>query len=663
MSRPPDAPEEPFIPDLSEGLESGLYLALLELLDEGLVIASDEQILEVNSAACHHLARRYGELVGQPLNTLFPGEAAYLAARERLFIQGQMRGTLEIALPDGRLQVMRYRAAARLRPGLHALILSPDHPVEHPAPPRPADTLWPRLAAALDQPVIVVDGDDRVVAANTAALRRLELARTELVGHPLAERVKVTWPLPGGELTARLAPKDGETLQARILPGPRSGWRLLVLPPERSPEPAAPPPPAAPEALPDARHLSAYFAEAQGRARSRRGHVAILNIHADQLQVINEQHGRPFGDRLLQHLAHRLKSALPAAAQIARDGRGGFIALLPDLALPREAENATTALTTALAAPLLLDGQPIEVATSLGVALFPGDGNSLETLLRHAELARQQARQAGGGLRFYCDEMNTRSLEHRALEASLRHAIERQELELHFVPEWRGSVPPAAEALLRWRHPDLGLIPSRRLLPLLRQGGLMADFGAWALARACLQASRWGQQGTHPDLVVNVALEQLADPAFPGLVARTLADTGLPPGQLMLDLDNTMLAHGEAPHLAAVERLAALGVKLALDNFGQGLLSLRLLSSLPLATLRLDPALVRDSLTTAAGPKALEAALALGQALGLQVVAKGVDSEIQRATLVDMGFTAFQGPLLGGPVDAGAFARRHFQTG
>jgi diguanylate cyclase (GGDEF)-like protein len=715
LPRPSDDQDEPFVPDFSEGVESGLYLAVLELLEEGLIIASDEQVLEVNSAACRLLERSYGELAGRPLAELFPSEQAFLAARARLFIQGQMRGSLQLALPGGRHRDMRFCAAARLRPGLHALVLSPDSLAEAGATSRAADTLWPRLAAALEQPVIVVDEADRVVAANTAALRRLKLARSGLVGQRLDERVEVYWPAPGAEPVARLRPSDGEAQTARILPGPKPGWRLLILPPQREAagRPAAPPlgaTPAPPSAsagvsggaaldpseqaplasdrqgdlaarqrtgvrsddltrhdaltgLPRLRQLGERFAEAQGRARHQHSHIAILKIHADQLKTVNERFGHEFGDRLLQQLAQRLRTALPPPALVARKRGDAFVALIPDLHLLSEVGAATRALGAALAQPLSLDGRTIELAANIGVAVFPGDGNGLETLLRHAEVAREDARQAGGGVRFYTDEINSRGLEQRALEASLRHAIERRELEIHFVPEWRGSEPLAAEALLRWRHADLGLIPSRRLLPLLRQGGLLASFGAWALGQACAQAARWAGGGRDVSLVVNVALEQLADPAFPALLRSVLADSGLPPQRLELDLEETLLSHGEETHLAALRSMAELGVGLAIDNFGEGLSSISRLGSLPLTTLRLAPALVRDSLAAPTGPAVLEATLAMAQALRLRVVAKGVDNASQRTRLVDMGFAALQGGHIGGPLDAAEFARTHLGPG
>ena len=227
-----DDPEEPFIPDFSEGMETGLYLALFELFDEGLVITGDEVVLEANSAACRLLERDYRQVAGRPLADLFPSEREFLDARARLFIRGETRGSLRVSLPEKRDRELRFVAAARLRPGLHALILSPAQGAESPFAPPSVDTVWPRLAAALEQPVIVIDDQGRVAAANAAALGTLGFARADLVGHVLESRLAVTWPAHGEPQLVRIeTPGSAESLSGRILPGPKPEWQLLILPP------------------------------------------------------------------------------------------------------------------------------------------------------------------------------------------------------------------------------------------------------------------------------------------------------------------------------------------------------------------------------------------------------------------------------------------------
>ena len=228
QSRPPRPPQphEPFIADFSEGLETGLYLALLELIDEGLIITGDEIMIDANSAACRLLERDYRQLVGKPLSDLFPNERAFLEARDRLLIQGEMRGSIQIALPGGRRRDMRFIAAARLRPGMHALILSPDIVAEAYGREHAGgeDRVWPRLAAAIGQALIVVDEGGRVQAMNAAAHRDLGVDAGDVIGRRLDELLEVNWP-EGHELP--LASVNGR--RARVLPGPRSGWRLLLI--------------------------------------------------------------------------------------------------------------------------------------------------------------------------------------------------------------------------------------------------------------------------------------------------------------------------------------------------------------------------------------------------------------------------------------------------
>ncbi len=231
----PREPDDFFVPDLTEGAEAGLYLSLFELMNEGLIIASDETILEVNSAVCRLLERSYRDLAGQPLSSLFPTERAFLKARGALFIQGEMRGSLRVGLPGGRERDLSYVAAARIRPGVHALILSPD-PVTGLTPnvQRAADTVWPRLAAALDQAALVIDARGKIMAANAPARRRFALDGGALTGLSLSALCTLNGPShDAGPVT--VSPADGTpTVHGRLLAGPEPGWKVLLI--------SAPPP-------------------------------------------------------------------------------------------------------------------------------------------------------------------------------------------------------------------------------------------------------------------------------------------------------------------------------------------------------------------------------------------------------------------------------------
>ncbi len=227
MTEPHD---EPFRPDTSEGVEIGLYLALLELIDEGLLIVSDERILEVNAAACRWLERSYRELVNQPLEILFPSPEAFLHARARWFIQGQTRGSITLALPGPRTREFRFTAAARLRPGMHALLIAPDVVRELYRDAIHPEAFWARLAAANFEPTIVLDERERIIAANAAARALFPGTESPLM-QPLSRYAVVQWPDDGTAGHAQLEGLTPTPLNARLLSGPRPGWRVLLLPP------------------------------------------------------------------------------------------------------------------------------------------------------------------------------------------------------------------------------------------------------------------------------------------------------------------------------------------------------------------------------------------------------------------------------------------------
>lgn len=895
-----DNPEEPFVPDFSEGAETGLYLALLELLDEGLIITGDEVILEVNSAACRLLGRDYRQLAGQPLADIFPSERAFINARARLFIQGEMRGCLQLATPSGPRN-LRFVAAARLRPGIHALIISPDHAAElhHDAID---DPVWPRLAAALEQPVLVIDQHERVAAANAAALRTLDCERSALSGQPLASCAEVVWPAPDAAQLATLTLGNGNTLSARVLPGPRPQWRLLILPPVAAIAPAVGAAPAAdsgdcfrrifadsplptllcegealrivaangaatrlygydddtlrglhaadlraadtcgrphsasgiwrqrradgsefdtevlcyplespahpdrmvlmhdlpeqpllasrlrlpvdvfdnsvqailvcdadnriitvnkafttitgytldevrgkdpallgagtgddgfademwqalersgqwqgeiwnrrkngeiyPEwlsvaavrstggrvlhyigmfsdltsrrqaearadyiathdtltSLPNRRLFERRFDEAAARARSTHRSLGMLRIDLDGFKAVNREHGDNSGDAILQQIARRLQLALPRGATVARERSDTFLVLLPELGRSNELSSAAETLRATIAQPFEIDGRSLSVAASIGIAVFPEDGGSFEVIARNAEAALAHARQLGGNHhQFYTDEMSTEVLERMAFELNLSHAVERDQLEVHYQPlvDGRSGALRGGEALLRWRHPELGLIPFRRLLGAARESGVIAELGDWVLHAACRDAARWPAVDGHPALLtINIAIEQIIQGNLPERVAAALRDSGLPAAQLELDIDEIILKEEHGRIHAALKALAAMGVRLAIDGYGQGLSSIPRLRRHPLHAIKLDPALVRDVGASEDAEAVVEAIASMAGVLGLEILGRGVEGEAQQAFLCALGCSLQQGPLFGRPLAADEF--------
>jgi diguanylate cyclase (GGDEF)-like protein len=689
-----DDPAETFAPDLSEGAETGVYLALLELLDEGLIITGDEVILDANGAACRLLERDYRQIAGRPLANLFPSERAFLDARARLFIHGETRGSLRIALSGGRTQDFRFIAAARLRPGIHALIISPD-PLAKPdaGKRRPQDIIWPKLAAALAQPVIVVDDRDRINAANQAALTSLGVDREELVGQSATARLGITWPAEGAAPLARLQPDDARSAaSARVFTGPRPGWRLLLVSPQTGLTPPMPPTAAQVSAdgalfadgeqrtdaqamyltshdlltgLPNRKLFEARFADATMRARQRRCSVAVMRVDLDGFKAVNREFGDDVGDAVLQQVARRLSAVMAPDGFAARDRSDSFLILLPDLDLACEAERCAESLRGALTQPYHSTGQDVRLTASIGIALFPQDGQALLPILDCARAALDHARRRGrDNARLYQAEADSGDVERHHFAAGLRHAVERQQLAVHFQPlvDARIDRVRAGEALLRWNHPQLGQMPFNRFIGSVRDGSLIVRLGDWILQAACQHAREWPAADRPPVLLtVNIAIEQLLQGDLVASVTRALASSGLPAERLELDLDEQVLEEDSTRIRETLHALAALGVRLAIDDFGRGLSSIPRLKRYPIRALKLNPDLVRGVGKSEENEAIVEAIASMAAMLGLEVFARGVEDDAQQAFLRALDCHLQQGPLFGAPMETSAFADYLFE--
>lgn len=584
---PPPSPgpssAEPFVADLSEGAETGVYLALLELLDEGLLITGDEVVLDANSAACRLLGRDYRDLAGRPLANLFPDGQAFLAARARLLIEGERRGRLDFALPDGGVRTLEFHCSPRLRPGIHAIILSP-----------------PAVAAE--------DG------AGVPGLAAPHLAE-------------------GGARSFDDAPSMSMYLTSH---DPLTG-------------------------LANRRMLEARFGDCAVRAAGRHGSIAIVRLDLDGFAALNRSLGESAGDEVLRRIARRLAATAGPDALVARERSDSFIVLLPEPEHPGHADSFAESLLRAVAEPFELGGGPQRITASAGLALYPQDGRNLDTLLRNAKGALEQARRLGGNC---CSAFHTRldgpGFDSSQLERGLRHALQADELTLHFQPlaDARSGRTRAGEALLRWRHPEFGLLPYRQFMNAVGDPRLLADVGDWVLATACHHAADWppAHDGTRLRLTVNVAVEQLMRGDFAARVAAALRASGLKADRLELDLDEKVLALDSPTLAATLERIAATGVRLSIDDFGRGLSSIPRLRRYPLSALKLDPELVRGVGRSEDNEAIVEAVGALAGTLGLEIYARGVENRGQQAFLCALDCHLQQGPLFGRPLAAREFA-------
>jgi len=399
--------------------------------------------------------------------------------------------------------------------------------------------------------------------------------------------------------------------------------------------------------------------------------VAALFIDLDHFSRINDTLGHEAGDHLLQLVAGRLRAScreredevVPASAaldpEVARLGGDEFTVIMPGLADPEDAAKLARRILSSLAHPFRLEGREIFVNASIGIAIYPYDGEDLEMLLMHADTAMYKAKEQGGGsYQAYSRAMNASALQRLTLEHSLRRGLEREEFEVHYQPivEARTGRPVAAEALVRWRHPDLGLLMPSEFVPLAEENGLIVPLGEWVIQRACLQNRAWQMEGL-PALrvVVNLSSRQLRR-GMTETVARILQTTGLDARYLGLELTESVLVNHQKEGVVVLHALRAMGLHLSVDDFGTGYSSFSYLKHFPLDALKIDRTFVREITTDPDDAAITTAIIAMGHALGLRVVGEGVETAAHQAVLRRQGCDELQGYHFSRPVPAERFA-------
>jgi diguanylate cyclase (GGDEF)-like protein/PAS domain S-box-containing protein len=395
-----------------------------------------------------------------------------------------------------------------------------------------------------------------------------------------------------------------------------------------------------------------------GRSGSR---FALLFIDLDRFKNINDTLGHQTGDDLLKTVAERIQKRLRAEDTLSRLGGDEFILLMEDTANERQAAHLARDLLRLLSQPYHIAGHDIFLSASIGISLHPEDGNDAETLIKHADTAMYRAKEGGrNGYQFYTREQSVAAFQRFSLEAALHRALERNEFELHYQPQVNldGGRVTAMEALLRWRHPELGLIPPDQFIPVAEDTGLILPIGDWVLETACREAQRCNQLcGEQLAVAVNLSpLElQRGDPVR--RVKRVLAETGLAPGQLELEITESSAMRRGEESIAMLHELTALGVKLAIDDFGSGYSNLGYLKRLPVSTLKIDRVFIRDLPDDAEDAAITRAIIALGHSLNLRVLAEGVETPAQREFLRQQGCDMLQGFLVARPMPAADVAR------
>jgi diguanylate cyclase (GGDEF)-like protein/PAS domain S-box-containing protein len=412
--------------------------------------------------------------------------------------------------------------------------------------------------------------------------------------------------------------------------------------------------------LPNRALLADRIEQALSRARRDNSAMAVMFLDLDGFKAINDTAGHQVGDRLLAEIANRLRAAVRENDTVARLGGDEFAIILEGTKSMSSVGGIARKLLYSLAAPVHVDGADLYVTTSIGVSRFPRDGEDVHTLLRKADSAMYRAKEAGKNtFRFYSQLEGDEDAQRLELEQQLRRAIERREFALFFQPQMSidtGTVV-GCEALIRWNHPTQGLVMPGVFVPVLEESGLIVEAGDWVLREACRQARSWRLAGL-PSLriAVNVSARQFSKRDLVGDVARILDETGTEPHRLHIEITEGTIAAKFERSVEIMKKLNALGVKIAVDDFGVGYSSLNYLKRLPIHSLKIDRSFIHEVTTDQNDAAIARTIIALAHNLGLDVIAEGVETLEQMFFLSRQGCNEVQGYLVGQPMPPDQFA-------
>jgi diguanylate cyclase (GGDEF)-like protein len=385
--------------------------------------------------------------------------------------------------------------------------------------------------------------------------------------------------------------------------------------------------------------------------------LAVLFVDLDRFKNINDSLGHPVGDEVLKEIARRLRDMVRTTDVVSRLGGDDFVVLLAGVEDPCVVSRLGSKILSRVSMPIVHEGRDLQVTASMGISLYPQDGDTVDDLMRHADAAMYQAKDRGRNtLSHYCAQANARLAQRFDIESRLRHALPRHELALHYQPQFEAGSGSLIgfEALLRWQPREGDPVGPDQFIPVAEECGLIGAMGAWVLAQACEQWRQWRDQlGVSVRMAVNVSAHQLrGDHDLVGLMAALLRRHDVDPDMLELELTETVAMHDPSVSIELMRRLRDLGVSLAVDDFGTGYSSLAYLKTLPIQRLKLDRSFVKDMDTDPDDKAICSATIALAHRLGLEVVAEGVETITQFHYLKDQGCDLMQGYLLGRPAPA-----------
>ncbi|KAB2920438.1 MAG: EAL domain-containing protein [Dechloromonas sp.] len=669
------------------------YRAMFGSMNDGVALyrptadGTEFIVLDINPAGERITGVQREAVLGQPSRTAFPGleESGIYAAFCRVAASGDTETVSLTAYRDQRVDLWVENDVIRL-PGGEILSVFQDITARKRA--EEDLQLYANVFQHSGEAIMVTDHDNRIVAVNPAFTRQTGYSLEEIAGrNPRTLASGRTTPETYADLWR--AVNDTGYWQGELWDRNRSGqiypkWAAISAIrnaqgaithyiagftdiSERK---------AAEERIEHLAHhdsltglfnrynLEIRLSQALLSARRQGQYLAVLFIDLDRFKVINDTLGHHTGDQLLVEVARRLRLCVRESDIVARQGGDEFVVVLNGLGTPAEASPIAGKILHALAEPYAIDGDRLHSSPSIGIAIFPGDGEDGGTLLKHADAAMYHAKEQGrNNLQYFTAALNAAASERLLLERELRIAIESRQFELHYQPQFAAggpfTRPLAVEALVRWRHPQRGLIPPDRFIPVAEETGLIEAIGDWVLHEACSQLASWKAENIGPQrMAVNISAHQLRTSNLVERVADVLQRYRLGAGELELEITESVAMSDPASAIVQLDALRRLGVTLAIDDFGTGYSSLAYLKRLPIQILKLDRAFVRDIETDENDAAISAATLALAHSLGLKVVAEGIETEGQSRFLREHGCDLLQGYLYGRPEPAAALAAR-----
>jgi diguanylate cyclase (GGDEF)-like protein/PAS domain S-box-containing protein len=413
--------------------------------------------------------------------------------------------------------------------------------------------------------------------------------------------------------------------------------------------------------LPNRLLLKDRISQAIAAARRNNTKVAVLFLDLDGFKDVNDSLGHAVGDTVLQSVAKCLSSCVRSSDTVSRQGGDEFVVLLSEIKHPSDAGITARKILTAVTASHTFEQHDLQLTASIGLSTYPEDGQDAEILLKNADTAMYQGKKRGNNTyQFFSEDMNARTVERQTIEGDLRGALKRQEFVLHYQPKINlqtGEIT-GAEALIRWMHPDRGLVSPLQFIPIAEESGLILSIGQWVLGEACRQAKEWIDAGLPATPVsVNVSSVEFRSDTFLDSLRAVLKDSGLNPCYLELELtESVLMQHAEAS-ASALSGLKSIGVRLAVDDFGTGYSSLSYLKRFPIDSLKIDQSFVNDIITDADNATIVTAVISMAKSLRQRVIAEGVETEEQVAFLQAHACDEAQGYYFSKPVIAQEFAK------